>query len=197
MYNDYFFKYGRANTWDIHRWLLNFCGTYDDCLHNLKNVIKRWEKQNLVLDWEKCHFMVQEGIILGHKVSRKTIEMDKAKIKVIDKLPPLISVRSIRGFLRHAWFYRRFIRDFSKISKPLCQLLEHDRPFHFNEHYLKAFVEWKKVLVITLVVKAPDWSLPFDLMYDANDHSVGAVLGQRKKFFFHSIYYASKTLADA
>ena len=87
--------------------------------------------------------------------------------------------------------------DFSKISKPLCQLLEHDRPVYFNEHCLKAFIEFKKAFVIAPVVIASDWSLPFELMCDASDHSVGAVLGQRKNKIFHSISYASKTLANA
>ena len=76
-------------------------------------------------------------------------------------------------------------------------LLVHDRPFNFNENCLKAFMELKRVLVTVLVIIAPDWSMPFELMCDASDHSVGAVLGQRKGKNFHSIYYASKTLADA
>lgn len=67
--------------------------------------------------------MAQKGIVLGHKVSKKGIEVDKAKIEVIEKLPPPSSVKGIQSFLGHAGFYRRFIRDFSKISKPLCQLL--------------------------------------------------------------------------
>ena len=79
--------------------------------------------------------MVQEGIVISHKVSRKGIEVDKAKIEVIDKLPPPISVKGIRSFLGHVGFDRRFIKDFSKITKPLCMLLEHDRPFNFDEDY--------------------------------------------------------------
>ena len=97
----------------------------------------------------------------------------------------------------HIGFYRRFIKDFSKISKPLCQLLEHDNPFHFDEHCLKAFDALKKALIIVLVVIVPDWSLPFELMCDTSDHSVWAVLGQIKNKILHSIYCASKTLASA
>ena len=88
---------------------------------------------NLVLNWEKCHFMVQEGIMLGHKVSKNGIEVDKAKIEVIDKLPPPTSIKGIRSFFSNARFYRRFIKDFSKVAKPLCSLLEHDKPFHFDK----------------------------------------------------------------
>ncbi|KAH9801427.1 hypothetical protein KPL71_001026 [Citrus sinensis] len=107
---------------------------------------------------------------LGHKVSKSGIEVDKAK---------------------------RFIKDFSKVAKPLCSLLEHDRPFHFDKACLQAFGELKKALITSPVVIAPDWTLPFELMCDASDHSVGAVLGQRKNKVFHSIYYASKTLTQA
>ena len=123
--------------------------------------------------------------------------MDKEKIEVIDKPPPPTSVKRIRSFLDHARFYKRFIKDFSKIAKPLCILLEHDRPFNFDDDCLKAFCELKKALFTALIVTAPDWSLPFELMYDTSDHSVGAVLGQKKNKIFHSIYYASKTFAEA
>ncbi|KAH9803133.1 hypothetical protein KPL71_001653 [Citrus sinensis] len=140
--------------------------------------------------------MVQEGIVLGHKISKDGIEVDKAKIKVIDKLPPPTSVKGIRRFLGHAGFYRRFIKDFSKVAKPLYSLLEHDKPFHFDKDCLQAFRELKKALITAPVVISPDWTLPFELMCDASDHSVGAVLGQRKDKFFHSIYYASKTLTQ-
>ena len=96
---------------------------YNNCLHNLEEVLKRCEMTNLVLNWEKCHFMVQEGIVLGHKVSKDGIEVDKAKIEVIDKLSPPTSIKGIRSFLGHAGFYRRFIKDFSKVAKSLCSLL--------------------------------------------------------------------------
>ena len=104
-----------------------FGETYNNCLPNLEDVLKRCEITNLVLNWEKWHFMVHEGIMLRHRVSKNGTEVDKAKIKMIDKLPPLTSVKGIRNFLGHAGFYRRF---FPKITKPLCSLLEHDKPFN-------------------------------------------------------------------
>ncbi|KAL4352240.1 hypothetical protein GQ457_06G012470 [Hibiscus cannabinus] len=101
---------------------------FDNCLSNLEKVLKRCKETNLVLNWEKCHFMVDEGIVLGHKISSKVMEVDKAKIEVISKLPPPTTVKGIRSFLGHAGFYRRFIEDFSKITKPLCSLLEQGIP---------------------------------------------------------------------
>jgi len=94
------------------------------------------EESNLVLNWEKCHFMVQEGFVLGHKISKKGIEVDKAKLDVIDKLPPPINVKGIHSFLGHAGFYRRFFKDFSKIAKPLSNLLNKEVVFVFNDECL-------------------------------------------------------------
>ncbi|KAL4282046.1 hypothetical protein GQ457_03G016260 [Hibiscus cannabinus] len=170
---------------------------FDSCLSNLEKVLKRCKETNLVLNWEKCHFMVDEGIVLGHKISSKGMEVDKAKIEVISKLPPPTTVKGIRSFLGHAGFYRRFIEDFSKITKPLCSLLEQGIPFEFDKDCTKAFNLLKQKLVTAPIVEPPDWKLPFELMCDASDYAVGAVLGQRKGKIFHPIYYASKTLNDA
>ncbi|KAK1618919.1 hypothetical protein QYE76_024436 [Lolium multiflorum] len=104
--------------------------SFDNCLRNLDKVLQRCEETNLVLNWEKCHFMVNEGIVLGHKISERGIEVDRAKVEAIEKMPYPRDVKGIRSVLGHAGFYRRFIKDFSKISKPLTNLLQKDRsPF--------------------------------------------------------------------
>ena len=106
-----------------------FGSSFDSCLRNLDRVLARCEETNLMLNWEKCHFMVREGIVLGHKISHAGLEVDQAKVDTISKLPLPTSVKSIRSFLGHVGFYRPFIRDCSKIARPMTQLLEKDRPF--------------------------------------------------------------------
>lgn len=138
-----------------------------ECFEHLGKVLQGCEDTNLVLNWEKYHFMVQEGIMLGHLISARGIEVDKAKIQVIEKLPPPVTVKGVRSFLGHAGFYRRFIKDFSKISKPLCNLLEKGAPFHFTEECLTAFNTLKEKLVSAPVLTSLDWDYPFELMCDA------------------------------
>ncbi|GKC31664.1 reverse transcriptase domain-containing protein [Tanacetum coccineum] len=174
-----------------------FGNSFDNCLKNLDKMLQRCKDANLVLNWEKCHFMVKEGIVLGHKVSGAGLEVDKAKIDVISKLPPPTNVKGIRSFLGHAGFYRRFIKDFSKITRPLTKLLEKDTPFEFNDECHKAFNSLKEKLTCTPVIVSPNWNLPFELMCDASDFAVGAVLGQKDGKHFHPIYFASKTLNAA
>ena len=151
--------------------------SFDNCLENLRIVLARCEETNLVLSWEKCHFMVQEGIVLGHRISARGIEVDRAKIEAIEKLPPPSSVKGIRSFLGHAGFYRRFIKDFSQIAKLLSNLLVQGIPFEFDSQCLHAFSVLKDKLISAPIVVAPDWSFPFELMCDASDFVIGAVLG--------------------
>ncbi|XP_070022362.1 uncharacterized protein [Nicotiana sylvestris] len=132
------------------------CVMHNDCLNNLDRVLARCEETNLVLNWEKYHFMVEEGIVLSHKISKHGIEVDKAKIEVISKCPPPAFVKGVRSFLGHASFYRRFIKDFSKVVNPLCKLLEKDAKFHFNEDCMKAFELLKFKLTTTHIITAPD-----------------------------------------
>ena len=113
--------------------------SFDSCLHHLALVLRRCKEKNLVLNWEKCHFMVKSGIVLGHIVSSKGIEVDKAKVNLIVNLPPPKIVREVRAFLGHAGFYRCFIKDFSKIARPLCDLLAKNADFDFSATCLESF----------------------------------------------------------
>ena len=107
-------------------------GSFEECLINLETVLHRCIEKNLVLNWEKYHFMVNQGIVLGHIISNMGIEVDKAKIELISKLPSPTNVKTVRQFLGHAGFYRRFIKNFSKIAKPLYKLLEKDAKYAWD-----------------------------------------------------------------
>ncbi|GKA07939.1 reverse transcriptase domain-containing protein [Tanacetum coccineum] len=155
-----------------------FRDSFASCLSNLDKMLKRCEDTNLVLNWEKCHFMCKEGIVLGHKISKSGIEVDRAKVDVIAKLPHPTTVKGVRSFLGHAGFYRRFIQDFSKIARPMTHLLEKDAPFVFSQDCIDAFETLKKKLTEAPILVVPDWNLPFELMCDASDFAIGAVLGQ-------------------
>ncbi|GJR90733.1 reverse transcriptase domain-containing protein [Tanacetum coccineum] len=176
---------------------LVFGNSFDCYLANLDRMLARCEETNLVLNWEKCHFMVKEGIVLGHKIFGAGIEVDRAKINVIAKLPYPTNVKGVRSFLGHAGFYRRFIKDFSMISKPMTQLLMKDAKFDFSDDCKKAFNILKEKLTSAPIIISPNWNEPFELMCDASDFVVGAVLGQGIDGKFKPIYYASKTLNNA
>ncbi|CAA7018773.1 unnamed protein product [Microthlaspi erraticum] len=138
--------------------------SFSSCLSNLCRVLQRCEETNLVLNWEKCHFM---------------------------------TVKDIRSFLGHAGFYRRFIKDFSKIARPLTRLLCKETDFEFDEECHKSWTLLKDALVSAPIVQAPNWDHPFEIMCDASDYAVGAVLGQKIDKKLNVIYYASKTMDDA
>ncbi|GJS17426.1 putative nucleotidyltransferase, ribonuclease H [Tanacetum coccineum] len=137
--------------------------SFDHCLANLEKMLKRCEETNLVFNWEKCHFMVREGLVLSHRVSGSGIEVDRAKIESISKLPYPTNTKSIRSFLGHAGFYRRL----------------------------------KQELTHVLIMIKRDWSLPFEIMCDASDNTVGTILGKRKDKHFQPIHYASKMMNEA
>ncbi|GJY05324.1 reverse transcriptase domain-containing protein [Tanacetum coccineum] len=141
----------------------DFGDSFSSCLAHLDKMLKRCEDTKLVLNWEKCHFMVKEGIVLGHKMSNSGIEVDKAKVDVIAKLPYPTTVKGVRSFIE-------------------C---------------IEAFNIFKKKLTEAPILVAPDWDLPFEIMCDASDYAVGAVLGQRKTKHFQPIHYESKTMTDA
>ncbi|CAM8892590.1 unnamed protein product [Rhodiola kirilowii] len=138
--------------------------TFDACLENLSTVLTRCVSMNLVLNYEKCHFMVTHGVVLGHIVSHEGIEVDKAKIDLIVTLPYPSTVRDIKPFLGHA---------------DPCRA---------------AFNELKQALTSTPIIRAPEWDQPFEIMCDASDYAVGAVLGQKVDTKPVVIYYTSRTL---
>nr|GEZ27887.1 reverse transcriptase domain-containing protein [Tanacetum cinerariifolium] len=171
-----------------------FGNSFETCLSHLDKMLKRCEDTNLCLNWEKSHFMVKEGIVLGHKISKNEIEVDKAKVDVIAKLPHPTTVKGIRSFLGHGSFYRRFIQDFLKIARSMTRLLEKDTPFMFFKECIEAFQSLKKKLIEAPILVALDWDLPFELMCDASDFAIG--LPQWTYRGHHGLNYTAKKVFD-
>ncbi|KAA3477660.1 Retrovirus-related Pol polyprotein from transposon 17.6 [Gossypium australe] len=151
------------------------------------------EETNLVLNCEKSHFMVKEGYILRHQISKKGLDVDKVKIEVIN-LPIPMTIRGVRNLLDHVGFYRRFIKNLVHISKPLNQLLQKETPFIFNQECIQTFKVIKKKRVSSPIIINLDWSGYFIIMCNPSDYVVGAVLGQKRNRTFFTTHYASKTL---
>lgn len=197
-----FFKDALAIFYDMNEKFLEifmneftlYGSTYEAHLHNLSLVLQRCEETNLVLNWKKCHFIVKEGNVLDHKVSSKGIVIDQAKMDVIERLPIPTSLKEVQSFLSHVDYYSRFIKNFSKISKPLSNLLKKDVKFDLYDKCLHAFQVLKEKFIITPMIVNPYWSLLFELMCDT---IIGVVLGQRKDKVFHTINYASWILNAA
>ncbi|GKA14165.1 reverse transcriptase domain-containing protein [Tanacetum coccineum] len=190
--------------------LCNAPGTFQRCMVAIfHDMIEK--TMEVFMDDFSCHFMVKEGIVLSHKISKtgievdkakvnviaKWIEVDKSKVDVIAKLPHPTTVKGIHSFLSHAGFYRRFIQDFSKIARSMTHLLEKETQFIFLKECIKAFETLKMKLTQAPILVAPDWDLPFEIMCDASDFTVGAILGQCKTKHFQPIHYASKTMTEA
>nr|GEU50190.1 reverse transcriptase domain-containing protein [Tanacetum cinerariifolium] len=144
---------------------LVFGNSFQCCLSHLERMLKRCEDTSLCLNWEKSHFMVKEAIVFGHKISKQGIEVDKAKVDVITKLPHPTTVK--------------------------------DTPFIFSKECVEAFQTLKRKLTKAHILIAPDWDMPFELMCDACDFAIGAILGQRQDKYFRPIHYASKTMTEA
>ena len=141
--------------------------------------------------------MVREGILLWHLVLSKGLEVNKAKVEVIQDLALPKSIRELRCFPGHVGFYQRFIKDFVKVSKPLTSILCKDKDFIIEDEGKQAFMQLKQSLLETPILQSPNWDLPFEIMCDSSDYAVGAVLGQRINKKPTAICYASKMLADA
>ena len=136
---------------------LVYGSSFENCIENLETVLQRCQDKILALNWEKkCHFMVTKDIVLGYKISIAGIEVDQAKVSVIETLMPPTTVKGIRSFLEHVGFYRRFIKDISKISRLLCRLLEKEAKFEFDERCKCAFEKIKARIIRAPIMATPE-----------------------------------------
>eukprot|EP00253_Pinus_taeda_P015881 PITA_15881 len=171
--------------------------SFEDALQNLEKVLKRCIQAHLALSTEKCHMMMNEGIVLGHFISFQGIQVDPSKILVIQNLFVPKTQTDVRSFLGHAGYYRRFIKDFSKVASPLFFLLMKNAEFKWTNSCQKAFEELKHQLSTAPILRGPDWNLPFHISSDASDIAIGAVLGQEENHLPYAIYFISKNMTPA
>jgi hypothetical protein len=141
--------------------------------------------------------MMNEGIVLGHHLSSRWIEVDKNKVKIITLISTPLKPKNIRSFLRHAGYYRRFIKDFGKITSPLFTLLSKVVYYCWTLNYQEEFETLKEKLSTAPALQGPNWALPFHIHTDASDKFVGAVMGQDEDKKPYEIYFISKNLASA
>ena len=174
-----------------------FGNDFESCLAHLTKILEVCVRKQLMLSRKKSHFMVREGVVLRHIILGKGLEVDKAKIEVIQNLPLLGTVRDLRSFPRHVGFYQRFIQDFAKVSKPLTTIPCKDKDFIIDEEGKCTFKMMKQALIKAPILQSPNWDLPFEIMCDASVYAVGPVLGQRLDKKPTVICYASKTLVEA
>eukprot|EP00253_Pinus_taeda_P027084 PITA_27084 len=152
---------------------------------------------NLSLSPEKCEFLMIEGTVLGHIISRQGLQVDPNKIAILKKVPPPQKVRDVRSFLGLVGYYRRFIKDFSKLASPLFGLLAKDVEFKWTDHCQRAMNELKDKLVSAPILRGPNWALPFHIHTDASNKAIGAALGQVDEKLPYAIYFVSKNLSKA
>eukprot|EP00253_Pinus_taeda_P003803 PITA_03803 len=152
---------------------------------------------NLSLSPEKCEFLMTEGTVLGHTISRQGLQVDPNKVAIIKRVPPPQKVRDVQSFLGLAGYYHRFIKDFSKLASPLFGLLAKDVEFKWSDDCQKALNELKDRLVSAPILRGPNWALPFHIYTDALNKAIGVALGQVEEKLPYAIYFVSKNLSKA
>jgi hypothetical protein len=171
--------------------------SFQEALENLEKVLKRCIQAQLSLSTEKCHMMMSEGVVLGHFISSQGIQVDPSKIQVIKNLPTPKTQTEVRSFLGHVGYYRRFIKNFSKIASPLFVLMMKNVEFKWTKFCQEAFSTLKHQLSTAPILRGPDWTLPFHISSDASDTAIGAVLGQEEDHLPYAIYFISKNMSPA
>jgi hypothetical protein len=168
--------------------------TFDMALEKLEKVLKHCIQTHLALSTEKCHMMMDEGVVLGNYISSAGIQVDPTKIEVILRIPTPKSEKEVCSLLGKTNYYRRFIENYSRIASPLFAFLSKDTKFLWTDKCETALTDLKKCLVEAPILRGPDWNFPFHISSDASDTTIGVVLGQREEQNPYTIYYTNKNL---
>lgn len=185
--------------------IIVYSDSFDEHLTRLDGIFERLRNAGMKLKPSKCQFFLREVKYLGHVVSSEGIETDPTKIKVIEDWPQPKTISELRSFLGFAGYYRRFIKDFSKIARPLQEQIggteENNKrksvPCHWNEACQSAFDKLKHLCSTSPVLAFADFKKPFELHTDASGHGLGAVLYQEFEGKLRPIAFASRTLSKS
>ena len=159
--------------------ILVFSPTFDQHLIDLEHLFQKLRAANLTLKPEKCHFAQEKVKYLGHILSKNGIFVDKEKTRAVDEFPVPTTQRALRSFLGLCNYYRKFVKNYSKITVPLNELLQKDRKFKWEDKHQEAFEILKRALVTAPMIHYPDMNRTFILTTDASDTALGYILGQK------------------
>ena len=176
--------------------IIIFSETFEDHMTHLEDILNRLKKAGLKVKVSKCDFLMSQVKYLGHVISSKGISPDPEKTKAIEKLNPPTSVKGVRSFVGMASYYRRFIKDFANIARPLTKLTKKNQPFVWTEECTEAFEILKQHLTNAPVLAYPDPALPYKLYTDASKEAIGAVLTQDQHGQERVIQYLSHQLSS-
>jgi hypothetical protein len=177
--------------------LLIYSKTFEEHIEHLRKIFDKLREANLMIKLKKCKFCMPNIEFLGHVVGRDGLQPDPTKIEKMENLERPTDLRTLRGVLGLFSYYRKFVKDFSSIAKPMTELLKKEVEFIWEEKQQKAFNELKRRLTIAPILGYPDYNKPFILFTDASGKGLGAVLSQNQDNKEIVIAYASRSLNKA
>ncbi len=173
--------------------ILIYSGSLEEHAEHLWKVFQRLRENKLYAKLEKCEFEVMEMDFLGHNITQEGLKMDDHKVKAIMDWEPPKLIPALRSFLGLASYYRKFIKNFAKITAPLTNLLKKSVvTYEWEGACNKAFEALKGILVKAPVLKLPDFGKDFEIHFDASDFAIGGVLMQEGR----PVAFESKKLSE-
>ncbi|CAH2014093.1 unnamed protein product [Acanthoscelides obtectus] len=178
--------------------IIIFSTSLQEHISRLREVFERLRQSNFKIQLDKSEFLRKEVSYLGHVVTADGVKPNPDKIKAITEFKIPKTKKQIKGFLGLLGYYRKFIKDFAKITKPLTIRLKKDAIINPNDaDYIKCFELCKTLLTNDPILQYPDFSQPFLITTDASNYAIGAILSQGKLGSDLPIAYASRTLSDS
>ena len=178
--------------------IIIYSDTFQNHIQHLRKVFQAIKQANLMIKLKKCHFCLPNITYLGHVVGRNGLQPDPSKIDKVKNFPVPIDLTSLRSALGLFSYYRQFVPGFSKIAKPLTQLLKKEEPFSWTNNQQEAFDYLKEKLITAPILQYPNFNKPFILYTDIYGNGLGAVLSQKlENVLKYVVAYASRSMNKA